>query len=325
MPTKEGLKRKSNKIKASEDVSSVRTTSKVVAIVCSDLHLSQLPPVARSAEPDWYAAMARPLRELRELQKKYRAPVLIAGDIFDQWNSPAELINFAIKNLPKECYAIPGQHDLPHHNYEELNRSAYGTLVEAGVIKNLTSNISVLLSPRVWVTGFPWGTSLAACTNPYDGLKIALIHKYCWMPGSSYENAPPENHAYALNSLLAGYDLKVYGDNHKGFQRGSTFNCGGFMRRKTDEALYEPMVGLVYASGKIIPHRLDQSKTLLLTKAKEEKELDIPNLNQFIEELSNLSHDAIDFVEACKNFCVRHKVGERTQQFIQEAMEANKQ
>jgi hypothetical protein len=97
------------------------------------------------------------------------------------------------------------------------------------------------------------------------------------------------------------------------------------MRRKTDEALYEPMVGLVYASGKIIPHRLDQSKTLLLTKAKEEKELDIPNLNQFIEELSNLSHDAIDFVEACKNFCVRHKVGERTQQFIQEAMEANKQ
>ena len=42
---------------------------KVLAILCSDIHLSHNAPVARSAEPDWYIAMKRPLDEIADLAK----------------------------------------------------------------------------------------------------------------------------------------------------------------------------------------------------------------------------------------------------------------
>ena len=38
-----------------------KKSPQVLAILCSDLHLQMKPPVARSAEPDWFAAMRRPL------------------------------------------------------------------------------------------------------------------------------------------------------------------------------------------------------------------------------------------------------------------------
>jgi len=79
----------------------MQSESKVIAIICSDLHLSLKPPVFRSDEPDWFAAMQRPLDEIRRLQKHYGCDVLCCGDVFNDWNSSAELINWAVERLPK--------------------------------------------------------------------------------------------------------------------------------------------------------------------------------------------------------------------------------
>ncbi|GAG04154.1 unnamed protein product, partial [marine sediment metagenome] len=147
--------------------------SKVLALLCSDLHLSHVPPAARSAESDWYAAMKRPLDEIRELARLHgkadglkQVKILCAGDVFDssgadrrRWNSPPELINFAIDALPEGMYCIPGQHDLPNHNYGEIKRSAYWTLAKAGKLHNLPPGKSMLLrlDGSATVTAFPWG------------------------------------------------------------------------------------------------------------------------------------------------------------------------
>jgi hypothetical protein len=61
---------------------------KIVAIVCSDIHLKHKPPLCRWGEDDWYEAMQRPLLQLQHLADKYDAPILYAGDIFDRWNPP---------------------------------------------------------------------------------------------------------------------------------------------------------------------------------------------------------------------------------------------
>ncbi len=52
----------------------------LVAVLVSDIHLSQKPPIARSAEGSWYQAMQRQLAELKRIAKG--APVLCAGDVF---------------------------------------------------------------------------------------------------------------------------------------------------------------------------------------------------------------------------------------------------
>ena len=119
----------------------------VIAVLCSDIHLSLKCPVARSAEPNWLEATKRSLDELRSVAEEHNAHVVVAGDIFDRWNSPPEIINFAIENLPN-CYAIPGQHDLPNHRYEEIERSAYYTLIKAGIIENLNPDF-IKLSSKV--------------------------------------------------------------------------------------------------------------------------------------------------------------------------------
>src|SRR5262245_60331644 len=97
-----------------------------VAIVASDLHLSHKAPSAR-AEKDWYEVMTEHLTELNQLKYKLKVTVLYAGDIFDTWDSPAELINFALLYLPRG-YAIAGQHDLPHHQMSSIEKSALFTL-----------------------------------------------------------------------------------------------------------------------------------------------------------------------------------------------------
>ncbi len=83
------------------------------AIFVSDIHLSAKPPALRHLEPNWFEAMARPIREMRRLAEKLDVPVICGGDIFDFWNPPAELISFAIQELPK-LYAVPGQHATLH-------------------------------------------------------------------------------------------------------------------------------------------------------------------------------------------------------------------
>ena len=49
--------------------------NKVIAILSADWHLSHHPPVWRSAEPDWYAAMQRPLEEVSTKQKQREAEI----------------------------------------------------------------------------------------------------------------------------------------------------------------------------------------------------------------------------------------------------------
>src|ERR1700722_8447281 len=101
----------------------------VIAITISDVHLSPKAPSFRSTEPDWYAYQDRVLDQVNYWSEKYEVPVLAAGDICDYWLSPPEMINRVSKKI-KGWYSIPGQHDLPNHQYHDIHRSAYQTLVD---------------------------------------------------------------------------------------------------------------------------------------------------------------------------------------------------
>lgn len=74
---------------------------KTIAILCSDLHFSSVPPVARSSEPSWFDAMKRQIDELKRVQEKHHCPIIVAGDVFDRWRETPELVNFLIDNLPQ--------------------------------------------------------------------------------------------------------------------------------------------------------------------------------------------------------------------------------
>ncbi len=311
----------------------------VIAILTSDWHLCHKAPIARSAEPDWYAAMRRPLCEITQLASKYNAPVIIAGDIFDRWNSPPELINFALDELDgfriengnfPNLYAIPGQHDLPNHRLDEVKRSAYYTLLVTGIFKNL-EKWEFFCSDALSISAFAWGEEIIPHDQDRqpenDRIQLAVVHSYIWKDGCSYPGADEKQKIGGYGKSLEGYDAAVFGDNHKGFKTNSNIkphiiNCGTLMRRKIDEIDYQPQVGLLLDDGDIIAHHLDVSKDKFIdvdeAREKEKQEIDA---TQFLTELKNLGADSLDFRDAVHKYMNKKNVSEDVRENVLGAIE----
>lgn len=297
---------------------------RVVAICCADIHLCHNPPVARSNEPDWYYAMSRTLGQLGKISKKYDAPIVCAGDIFDRWNSSPELINFAILQLPF-MYSIPGQHDLPSHNIEDIRKSAYWTLLQTETISHI--DLPTMVEKNLFLWPFQWGEDIAPLDKSHDSdrMHVAVAHKYVWKPGYGFEGAPEENRVKAIISKLKGYDVAVFGDNHQGFRNHQIFNCGSLMRRTIAQRDYEPQVGLLHQSGHISTVKLDCSKDKMLNLESALEAVEkVIDMTDFLTELTGLGKTAIDFVQAVKQFLEQNNLGKRTRRLIEEVIETTR-
>jgi hypothetical protein len=304
----------------------------VLAICISDIHLSHRPPPARAGEPDWYAAMARPLQKVRNLQLEINAPVLIAGDIFHRWDSPAELINFAMDALPSGAFAIPGQHDLPFHGLHEAHKSAYTTLIRAGKIQEAPP-AGVMMSVNVNIYGAPWRHKWSPPPEyVQDGhtTNILLAHRYVWIHACAYPGAFECDHVKNLD--LTGYDIAVFGDNHKGFamwQRDKTplvINCGGFMRRNADEIDYTPKAwliqragdGEIYARSFSVRDPEDVFDAAAPSAYDPVSREDLEKVGQFIQYLQGTTGVKRDFLELLAHYLDREPVREATKNLLLE-------
>lgn len=256
--------------------------------------------------------MARTLRQVKQLQKDYRAgenlcPVLCAGDLFDKWNPPVELVNFALREI-EDWYAVPGQHDLPYHNLKDWQRSAFGTLVEAGRIKYVQPDKPVWIEgpTPLRIHGFPFGEELVEIMEPFElSIEIALIHRYVWIDGKNPALADETSRMKAYSPRLQGYNIAVFGDNHTPFEglyrHGcKVFNCGNLLRRRTDEQDYRPSVGLLKSNGNIERCFLDVSKDRLLEKEEKEPYDESESVREFIAEISSLEDADISFEDAMR-------------------------
>ena len=304
-------------------------SKEVIAILCSDLHLSLTPPIARAGEKNWFEAMARPLSELSNLAHSYRCPVLCSGDIFDRWNPPPELINFAIKHLPK-MYAVPGQHDLPFHSMEDIQRSAYWTLCEAGVVEHCIGEqwrggfFVGGPNPQFFIGGYGWGEKIASIANvPTDRISIALVHEYHWIDGSGFEGAPTESKITANSKQFQGWDVVLIGDNHTPFQCkvGDTliYNPGGFMRRKSDEDNRLPQVGLLYSDKTLEIHIMDTEKDSFVPQVREEVEQ--TGIKNFVRQMGKLQGAELDYVNALQKVLRGGDISERVRELLNQAIE----
>lgn len=269
--------------------------------------------------------MARPLRELRELAETHDATVVYAGDIFDRWNAGPEVINFALKHMPKG-YAVPGQHDLPNHSYTDIRRGAYWTLVEAGLIQNLTPDEPVF--DRIIMHGFPWGHPPAPITPDPNQVNLAVVHAFIYdKKSNAYQGASTRGRASVARVKLAGFDVAVYGDNHKGFTsryEGLTiFNCGGFMRRNIDQRDYRPSVGLLLGTGEVVRHYLDTTEEKFRHRTEAETALglmDTLDTASLIEDLNTLgADDSLEFEGALRRFLKTNKTEAAVRKIVLEA------
>jgi DNA repair exonuclease SbcCD nuclease subunit len=316
------------------------TLPPVVAIAVSDLHLGETAPAARSAEKDWWEVQRRALLELLSIRSYFpNVPILYAGDIFNKWNPRPEVINFAIEYLP-HGYAVPGNHDLPYHDYDLIKKSGYWTLVKAGIISNVSPEIArqyTINYKSVVIYGFPHGFKI----NPrirHDGdLHIALVHQYIWSKGNEHKDAPESGYFRVAHTELrySGFDVGIFGDNHKGFYHtGLTsrdgprkmvpiFNCGTFLCRNTDERNDKPRVGLIHVDGTVSTYFMDTSLDRWTIEDIAYSESSAEMSKEVLDSLSKMSEASIDFQGAIQRYMAKTGTRVSVKEIILQAMETD--
>jgi DNA repair exonuclease SbcCD nuclease subunit len=300
-----------------------------VGITCSDIHLCHTAPPCRSKESDWYMAMKRSIDALKRKRDELgeHLPIIMAGDLFDKWNPPHELVNFALANLP-HVYGVPGQHDLPYHSYSDIKKSAYWTLVEAGRITNLEYN-KPTGAGELYLHGFPWGSPLAPIENgDFLCLDIAVVHHFIFTSSTGYPGAKEECRAKAVREKLKGFDVAVFGDNHKGFTLSkkeslpAVINNGVFMRRRSDEENYQPSMGVIYSDGSVERVPLEVEEVFnRVEQDNQENTSSSPNFRNLINQLGNLTEVSGDFREEIKRELARREPNPSVQRILWQAME----
>lgn len=301
---------------------------KVIAVLCADIHLSSSPPRARREEPDWFKAMKKPLDDLAHLSTHYNAPILCAGDIFNHWKADPALINFALKYLPP-MYAIPGQHDLPLHNIDLIEKSAFWTMVLSERVIPIIQKAPVSIENDIILHGFYWGKKLTPLKRIVKSkYHVALVHDFLWTKNHTYPNAPKTNKASQYRDRVEGYHAVVFGDNHKGFKiklnNVPVWNCGTLMRRNSDEKEYVPKIGLLCQSGNIITHRTNTIGESLKTN-----EEDLSGLNRkaegdmldFLNGLKEAQIHNFDFVEAIEFLMKKYSVSQDVRKILLEVLD----
>ncbi len=115
----------------------IRTNKKELnpdLILTADWHLRDETPPCRI--DDFQQAQWDKINEVSSLQRKYNCPVLHAGDLFHYWKPSPWLISKAIQELPGRFFSVAGQHDLPQHSLDLLNKSGcWGFRVSGGFWK----------------------------------------------------------------------------------------------------------------------------------------------------------------------------------------------
>lgn len=259
--------------------------------------------------------------------------VFCSGDIFDKPNPSAELINFALLNLPRGMNVIPGQHDLKYHNENDWLKTGFGTLhISQQCVNCDLMNTLIGEEEECFVRGFGWNhtqkieklhrTIMKDCS-----IRVAFIHEYCYAIGHHYPGADKNHTAGRADQIwerfaAAGFTHVFCGDNHNPFWYASPCvnlpdemkiaNTGTFIRRKSDERSYKPMAMLLYANGRIEPHYWDTSwdndKWLEGVEEKEERKQEEYDLETVITSLRSTLRVSENFTETLLREVKKHNL-----------------
>ena len=97
-------------------------------IISADWHIRATRPRCR-VDNDWLETQRKALRQVLEISLDKGVPIMVVGDIFHS-NSDTSFECISMVQKLADCagglYILAGNHDLPYHNSENLDKSAIG-------------------------------------------------------------------------------------------------------------------------------------------------------------------------------------------------------
>jgi len=292
-----------------------KTFQKATAILTADMELRNTVPICRT--DDFMKTQERKIAWLVDLQKKHECPILDGGDLFDKRmkQHPSHLfIAWAIANLPRPIYTIPGNHDLPGKSLANYANSAMNVMQQAGVV---SGHEGIVIQPpedhivQILLHRYPWGVEIKPppVFNEYS-YNVALLHALVYdgtKPFPECEGWEKED----LLDVLEGFDLIVCGDHHATFtgKRGKTLlvNPGSLMRNDADQIDHKPCVFLWYAKeGRVVPEYVPIEQGVITREHIDEKIHSDNRLSAFVEKLGQQVMSGINFEKNLQNLLIKN-------------------
>ncbi len=279
-------------------------------IITADFHLRESTPICRT--DDFFAAQTRKLIFLSRLQKEHNCAVIHAGDLWDHWKPSPFLITYAFIHLPKEFNTIFGNHDLPNHSLDMIDRCGINTLAKAERIKILP--------------GTHWGQKPDNHSLIIKDRKILVYHTM------TYQGKPPwpgctDPKARGILRKYPMYDAIITGHNHQPFieeyENRVLANPGSMMRQNADQIDFRPRVYLYYAKeNQVEPIYLPIEDGVVSREHIERGAERSDRIDAFISKLDGEWQAGLSFESNLEEFFKNNRVRKQTKEIIYKAVES---
>lgn len=289
-------------------------------IITADWHIRATKPRCRKDE-DWMETQRNALNQIFEIAKAKECDVFAVGDIFHS-NSDTnfECINMVqdfADRLERECDSllciIAGNHDLPYHSSENLNKSAIGILFNSQSI--------------IPINKYYQGKYSLSASNfdEEDNHDAEIVFKHILIlpvKNPMFESETPET----LVEKFPNAKWIFTGDYHKAFNvkvNGChVINSGCLIRQVSDMKDYQCGVYYIDTEEEIVEfipiidnEELVDDSYITIQNEREER------IDNFVSKLKDSKHLTLNFIENVENAIIENKISHELKNKINELLE----
>ncbi len=294
-------------------------------IISADWHLRATRPRCR-VDNDWIETQKKALRQIVEIAVKKNAPIMVVGDLFHSNSDTSfECINMVQKLADRlgSLYILAGNHDLPYHSSENIDKSAIGVLLNSGCVKP----IKYFIDNWEDAIGDEINYSASNFDEP-DNENAEIVFKHTLTIPS--EDKPDFVDCETPESLLRKFPKAKWvftGDYHRNFHYEKNgrhvVNSGCLLRQTSDFKDYQCGVYFVDTNKNIVDFIpiIDNEELIddsyIIKENEREKRID-----DFVSKLKSTKSVSLDFLANVEAMMERNGFEPELKEVVEELLEA---
>ena len=289
-------------------------------IIAADWHIRATRPRCRIDE-DWMETQKKALKRIVKISKEKAAPVLVVGDLFHSNSDTSFECIQMVQNVADELgemYILAGNHDLPYHSSENIEKSAIGILFNSNKVHSIFDYMDALDEYTFSASNF----------DEEDNKDAEIVFKHT-LVFPNEKSIPPNVDAPIAKDLLSEFPNAKYiftGDYHHNFHYEKNgrhvINPGCLLRQASDMKDYQCGVYYVDTEDEIVEfipiidneEFVDDSYIL----KQEERE---QRIEDFVDKLKDTKNVSLDFVDNVQKAIKANNLDDNMINILEELLE----
>lgn len=282
-------------------------------IITADWHIRNTKPRCRLDE-NWNETQKKALKQIYEIATNKDADVYVVGDVFhsntDTSFQNIQMVQELANNLG-HLYILAGNHDLPYHSSENLNKSAIGVLFCTESVTKIPNTSEI---------------SASNFDEENENKEIIFKHILCFPDNKSI---PPNVSAVTAAELLEQYNKARWifiGDYHHSFHYEKNgrhvINPGCLLRQASDMKDYQCGVYYVDTEKEIIEfipihddEELVNDDYIIRENERDER------IESFVNKLKDVEFISLDFLDNVEKALLQNNISDDLKNCVKELME----